>query len=322
MSSRTWPYAFPRPNRSCRPIAPRIDNVRVTGTMRFRENVAAQCRRRGQSDQRQPLDHQPKRRDRPVHERPAVRVQAQLRRRRGQPNRADHRRHRIAVYRQQPALHRRGDDPRRFNHRCSTAATSAPRPTRRRSAASPATPRSGTARSAASTARSSTGRASGERSATPSTLETWLGRFGANPQPNCMADCYPVQFGPFGLLMNDTGATWSDSTADTRRERRRRPAGRPASARRVGPAGPGPDRARAGGHRQYHRRARRARAERRVHLRRRRLRLRRQHPGQLLDPARPLLRGQRRSRPRTTPPGPGASATPRSGTSTGRAAAR
>lgn len=49
----------------------------------------------------------------------------------------------------------------------------------------------------------------------PKTLETWLGRFGANPQPNCMADCYPVQFGPFGLLMNDTGATWSDSTADS-----------------------------------------------------------------------------------------------------------
>ena len=50
---------------------------------------------------------------------------------------------------------------------------------------------------------------------TPSKLEAWLGRFGANPQPNCMADCYPVQFGPFGLLMNDTGATWTDSTADS-----------------------------------------------------------------------------------------------------------
>jgi len=49
----------------------------------------------------------------------------------------------------------------------------------------------------------------------PTTLETWLGRFGANPQPNCVADCYPVQFGPFGLLMNDTGATWSDSTGDS-----------------------------------------------------------------------------------------------------------
>ena len=50
---------------------------------------------------------------------------------------------------------------------------------------------------------------------TPSTVETWLGRFGANPQPNCFANCYPVQFGPVGLLMCDTGATWSDSTADT-----------------------------------------------------------------------------------------------------------
>jgi len=49
-----------------------------------------------------------------------------------------------------------------------------------------------------------------------SPLDIWLGRFGADPQPGpCSAACYPIQFGPFGLLMNDTGATWSDSTSDS-----------------------------------------------------------------------------------------------------------
>ena len=49
-----------------------------------------------------------------------------------------------------------------------------------------------------------------------SPLEIWLGRFGADPQPGpCSAACYPIQFGPFGLLMNDTGATWSDSAGDS-----------------------------------------------------------------------------------------------------------
>ena len=47
-------------------------------------------------------------------------------------------------------------------------------------------------------------------------LEIWLGRFGADPQPGpCSAACYPIQFGPFGLLMNNTGATWSDSSGDS-----------------------------------------------------------------------------------------------------------
>jgi len=48
------------------------------------------------------------------------------------------------------------------------------------------------------------------------TLEVWLGRFGADPQPGpCSTGCYPITFGPFGLLMNDTGATWADSTSDS-----------------------------------------------------------------------------------------------------------
>jgi hypothetical protein len=40
-------------------------------------------------------------------------------------------------------------------------------------------------------------------------LEIWLGRFGGiGPGPT-----YPVQFGPFGLLLNTGGDTWTDSTA-------------------------------------------------------------------------------------------------------------
>src|SRR5262249_49488191 len=39
-------------------------------------------------------------------------------------------------------------------------------------------------------------------------LEFWVGRFGGiAPGPT-----YPVQFGPFGLLMNTGGDTWEDST--------------------------------------------------------------------------------------------------------------
>jgi len=42
-------------------------------------------------------------------------------------------------------------------------------------------------------------------------LEIWLGRFGgAEP-----GTTYPVQFGPFGLLMNTTGDTWEDATGDS-----------------------------------------------------------------------------------------------------------
>jgi hypothetical protein len=42
-------------------------------------------------------------------------------------------------------------------------------------------------------------------------LEIWLGRFGGtSPGAN-----YPVQFGPFGLLLNTNGNTWEDTTADS-----------------------------------------------------------------------------------------------------------
>jgi len=41
-------------------------------------------------------------------------------------------------------------------------------------------------------------------------LEIWLGRFGGSPP----GQTYPVQFGPFGLLMNTAGDTWSDATGD------------------------------------------------------------------------------------------------------------
>jgi hypothetical protein len=42
-------------------------------------------------------------------------------------------------------------------------------------------------------------------------LEVWLGRFGGVPP----GPTYPVQFGPFGLLMNTAGDTWEDSTGDS-----------------------------------------------------------------------------------------------------------
>jgi hypothetical protein len=42
-------------------------------------------------------------------------------------------------------------------------------------------------------------------------LEIWLGRFGGGaPGPS-----YPVQFGPFGLLFNTGGNTWEDSTSNS-----------------------------------------------------------------------------------------------------------
>ncbi|GEM_PF-637326 len=44
-------------------------------------------------------------------------------------------------------------------------------------------------------------------------LEIMLGRFG-NDTP-CGGGCYPIQWGPFGLVMNDNGDTWEDSTADS-----------------------------------------------------------------------------------------------------------
>lgn len=56
-------------------------------------------------------------------------------------------------------------------------------------------------------------------------LEIWLGRFGgSNGSPGGAASSatlganfgtHPIQFGPFGLLMNTTGDTWEDSTADS-----------------------------------------------------------------------------------------------------------
>jgi hypothetical protein len=45
------------------------------------------------------------------------------------------------------------------------------------------------------------------------TTEIWLGRFG-NDTP-CGGGCYPIQFGPFGLLFNTNGDTWEDSTGDS-----------------------------------------------------------------------------------------------------------
>ncbi len=43
-------------------------------------------------------------------------------------------------------------------------------------------------------------------------LEFWLGRFGGT---SVGFGTHPVQFGPFGLLMNTSGDTWEDSTADS-----------------------------------------------------------------------------------------------------------
>jgi len=45
------------------------------------------------------------------------------------------------------------------------------------------------------------------------TTEVWLGRFGQDTP--CGGGCYPVQFGPFGLLFNTGGDTWEDSTFDS-----------------------------------------------------------------------------------------------------------
>jgi len=45
------------------------------------------------------------------------------------------------------------------------------------------------------------------------TTEVWLGRFGQNTP--CGGGCYPVQFGPMGLLFNTGGDTWEDSTGDS-----------------------------------------------------------------------------------------------------------
>jgi len=42
-------------------------------------------------------------------------------------------------------------------------------------------------------------------------LEIRLGRYGNNTP--CGTTCYPIQWGPFGLIMNDNGDTWEDSTA-------------------------------------------------------------------------------------------------------------
>jgi hypothetical protein len=42
-------------------------------------------------------------------------------------------------------------------------------------------------------------------------IEVWLGRFGGST----VGKTYPVQFGPFGLLMNTAGDTWEDATGDS-----------------------------------------------------------------------------------------------------------
>jgi hypothetical protein len=42
-------------------------------------------------------------------------------------------------------------------------------------------------------------------------VEIWLGRFGGAPP----GTTYPVQFGPFGLMLNTAGDTWEDATGDS-----------------------------------------------------------------------------------------------------------
>jgi hypothetical protein len=42
-------------------------------------------------------------------------------------------------------------------------------------------------------------------------LEVWLGRFGGAPP----GTTYPIQFGPFGLVMNTGGDTWEDAAGDS-----------------------------------------------------------------------------------------------------------
>jgi hypothetical protein len=42
-------------------------------------------------------------------------------------------------------------------------------------------------------------------------LEIWLGRFGGAPP----GTTYPVQFGPFGLVLNTAGDTWEDAAGDS-----------------------------------------------------------------------------------------------------------
>jgi S-layer homology domain len=41
------------------------------------------------------------------------------------------------------------------------------------------------------------------------TTEVWFGRFGTDTP--CGGGCYPLQFGPFGLLLNDSGDEWEDA---------------------------------------------------------------------------------------------------------------
>jgi len=46
-------------------------------------------------------------------------------------------------------------------------------------------------------------------------LEIWLGRFGGGASPGALGTTYPVQFGPFGLVMNTGAQIWRDSTLNS-----------------------------------------------------------------------------------------------------------
>ncbi len=46
-------------------------------------------------------------------------------------------------------------------------------------------------------------------------LEFWLGRFGGGGSPGAIGKNYPVQFGPFGLVMNTASQVWRDTTLNS-----------------------------------------------------------------------------------------------------------
>jgi len=197
-----------------RAIAPRIDNVRVTGTMRFRENVARNAVGAGnpingnplttdQSAETAPFTNGPQYEFKLNFDGAVVNQTGPITVATGLPFIANNL-HVIA------AVMTQGDSVNVFNSGNLGTATNPPAFGSQQSNAAFGNGSFGSLDSAFLDWTRQWG-----TSVAPKTLETWLGRFGANPQPNCMADCYPVQFGPFGLLLNDTGATWSDSTADT-----------------------------------------------------------------------------------------------------------
>jgi len=179
-------------------IAPRLDNVKVTSTTRFRENVG-----RGAVGAGSPINGNPLTTNQAAETAPFTN-NAQYMFKLNFDGSVSDDLHFIA------AVMTQGASFQSFNSGNIGTASSAPA-----FGSQPANSTSGNGAFGSLDSAFLDWTRSWGSSDTPSTFETWLGRFGANPQPNCMADCYPVQFGPFGLLMNDTGATWSDSTADS-----------------------------------------------------------------------------------------------------------